>query len=256
MKKLRIAGAVCASSLVLAACGVGFGGRFNGGGSFEPSEEWTWALFNNLVTVVTPWCEYGEICDDVFFSIFEDDLQNEIDFITPVSSGRLNLNFEHTNCETSTYVTPDDDLPERFVANGHFSVKLDANGPGWGPSYVCDVTIDDDYFFELNLFNSTLANRAIPGTVSSAMNMPMEGGLIDGGDDNVDAIGLPCTLIIHGGSPAGTPGIYAAIFVYNEAEDQTEALYAGGGFIEGGNMNMHRLNDKKVQRMCPEVDEN
>jgi hypothetical protein len=252
MKKLRIAGAVCASSLVLAACGVGFGGRFNGGGSFEPSEEWAWALFNNLVTVATPWCGLIEEqieefeCTDIFEPIF-------IGGPEAVSSGRLNLNFEHTTGETSTYVTPDtpdDDLPERFVANGHFSVKLDANGPGWGPSYVCDVTIDDDYFFEANLFNSTLANRIIPGTVSSAMNMPMEGGLIDGGDDNVDAIGLPCTLIIHGGSPAGTPGIYTAIF------DQAEPLYAGGGFIEGGNMNMHRLNDKKVQRMCPEVDEN
>ena len=82
------------------------------------------------------------------------------------------------------------------------------------------------------------------------MNMPMEGGLINDGDDNVDAIGLPCNLIIHGGSPAGTPGIYAAIV------NEGEALYAGGGFIEGGNMNMHWLNDKKVQRMCPEVDQN
>jgi len=235
MKKLRIAGAVCASSLVLAACGVGFGGRFNGGGSFEPSEEWALALFNNLVTVTSPWCEEIEedICEDIFENIF-------IGGPETVSSGRLNLNFEHTNCENSA-----DGPSERFVANGHFSVKLDANGPGWGPSYVCDVTIDEDYFFELNLFNSTLANRIIPGTVSSAMNMPMEGGLINDDDDNVDAIGLPCTLIIHGGSPAGTPGIYAAIF------DQAEPLYAGGGFIEGGNMNMHRLNDRKVQRMCP-----
>lgn len=228
MKKLRIAGAVCASSLVLAACGVGFGGRFNGGGSFEPSDEWVAGLISNIGIN----CYFNsDFCSEIFGE----------EAIANVSSGRLNLNLEHTSCETIADET--DDI--RFVANGHFSVKLDANGPGWGPSYTCDVTVDIEQDPELSLFNYTLANRLIPGTVSSAMNMPMEGGLINDDDDNVDAIGLPCTLFIHGGSPAGTPGIYAAIF------DQAEPLYAGGGFIEGGNMNMHRLNDRKVQRMCP-----
>ena len=228
MKKLRIAGAVCASSLVLAACGVGFGGRFNGGGSFEPSDEWVVGLISNIFIN----CNINsDFCDEIFG---EETFAN-------VSSGRLNLNLEHTSCGTIADET--DDI--RFVANGHFSVKLDANGPGWGPSYTCDVTIDIEQDPELSLFNYTLANRLIPGTVSSAMNMPMEGGLIDGGDDNVDAIGLPCFLIIHGGSPAGTPGVYASILGVEEQ------YYAGGGFIEGGNMNMHRLNDRKVQRMCP-----
>ncbi len=217
MGKSKLYALVLSGIMVLAGCGIGYGGRVNGGGSFEPSEEWFSAVFNQAL--LTNWCY-----------LYIDNEGPELAFCQLLGSigegdqpqpGRLNANFELTSCEPTSL---DADLG-RHVSKGRFTIDLED-----GSNYICDVTDDREMTPDDLLGNYTLGNRLLIGEVS---------------DNNLNITDpTPCVLWIGGGSPQGKPSVLTGI------DDDGVLTHSGGGFLSNGNLNFHSLNAKKVEKMC------
>lgn len=229
--KMKLCGFLAAAALVLSGCGIGYGGRVNGSGAFEPSVEWALTMFTQIGIANYCWLDF---IGAPFVSC--QPLLNAVD--PYIDSGRLNANFQLSSCEILSPINGDG---AHHVSNGRFAITLDN---GYRSQWTCDVEQNRPISIDDAFANYTLGNRGILGTVSSAANL-MEG--IFGAYDDVSAEGEYCVLLIAGGSPKGEPSILAGIVdQYND----NELVYTGGGFLETGNLNFHSLNGKTVEKMC------
>lgn len=249
--KLRLIALSLLLGVLVAACGIGYGGRVTGAGNFTPSEDWALTFINEAA--LTNFCilnYLGEpdepgLCDAILSeNIFGD-----------INAGRINTNFKLTSCEVGAIEF--EDLPEvRQVADGRFAISLD---DGNYSGYTCDVTVDRLADPDEILGNRTLGNRLLKGTISSANLSEM---LIDN-STKTDFIGDECVLLLVGGSPLGKPSILTGLpetctgtdldseaCDYEESEGDTILKFVGGGFLSNGNISLHSLNQKTVDKMC------